>query len=257
MFEDISPDLKLAANVSPCEWILSSLQPWGRDGLRLWSFMPEGFEAYARVFHPLLFGKRNSDDVQRSWASVAAERGLTLSPDISLYEVLGAEQFTETGQYVRPEGHPADGELPAAVCEGLVRTLTPHTTTPETCWFGVWVGVLGAGVPLRSGGGTRRERREDQARVDEVQARLDALPKLDCGEGREHVLFKGPIDAACSIHPHGWVTPALWWPDDRAWTVVTEIDGVCTFVGGSRSAIDDVLASDLESIEVTLEVHIS
>ena len=38
-------------------------------------------------------------------------------------------------------------------------------------------------------------------------------------------------------------SPNLWWPDDRAWCVATEIDLAWTYVGGSAALIDDVLAS--------------
>ena len=38
-------------------------------------------------------------------------------------------------------------------------------------------------------------------------------------------------------------SPNLWWPDDRAWCVATEIDLAWTYVGGSGALISDVLAS--------------
>ena len=38
-------------------------------------------------------------------------------------------------------------------------------------------------------------------------------------------------------------SPNLWWPDDRAWCVATEIDLAWTYVGGSAALISDVLAS--------------
>jgi hypothetical protein len=40
------------------------------------------------------------------------------------------------------------------------------------------------------------------------------------------------------------VVPAnLWWPDDRAWCVATEIDLAWTYVGGPAALIGDVLAN--------------
>ncbi len=48
----------------------------------------------------------------------------------------------------------------------------------------------------------------------------------------------------------------LWWPEDRAWIVITEIDGFSTYVGGSRSALQNVLASpDVEAIEAALDTY--
>ena len=42
----------------------------------------------------------------------------------------------------------------------------------------------------------------------------------------------------------------LWWPEDRAWCVATEIDFVSTYLAGSQKLIDAVLASGLEVLQV-------
>lgn len=70
--------------------------------------------------------------------------------------------------------------------------------------------------------------------------------------------FRGPLDAACGFEPSGWyASPNLWWPDDRAWIVLTEVDGYSTYVGGSRPLVHDLLSSrDVETIEVTLDTRI-
>jgi hypothetical protein len=105
VFEGIPPDVDLVRDVSAADWIVSSLRPWDGDYARLWSFMPEGFEACARVFHPLLFGEHYSDDFQRSWREVGAEHGVELTPDVSLSEVLGVSEDDRGDVYVRPTGH--------------------------------------------------------------------------------------------------------------------------------------------------------
>ncbi len=77
--------------------------------------------------------------------------------------------------------------------------------------------------------------------------------------GREQFLFRGHVRAACSLEPMpgDYVSPSAWWPDDRAWMVVTEVDGFTTYVGGTRDAIDAILtSSDLESIEVPHDVRL-
>lgn len=49
-------------------------------------------------------------------------------------------------------------------------------------------------------------------------------------------------------------SPSMWWPADRTWFVATEVDGFSSYVGGSRAAIDGVLASsELETIQVTAQ----
>ena len=52
--------------------------------------------------------------------------------------------------------------------------------------------------------------------------------------------------------------PQLVWPADHAWCVASEIDWDSTVVGGSRAAIDAVLATDsLETFEVTADDDLS
>jgi hypothetical protein len=36
----------------------------------------------------------------------------------------------------------------------------------------------------------------------------------------------------------------MWWPADRAWCVVTDVDLVTTYVGGSAGCIADLLATE-------------
>jgi hypothetical protein len=84
------------------------------------------------------------------------------------------------------------------------------------------------------------------------------MPDFD----RSYLLFEGPIDAAGELG--GWVDwggerefiqqqPSLWWADDHAWCVATEIDFEFTHVGGSRELIDNLLAlPELEVQRTTL-----
>ena len=46
----------------------------------------------------------------------------------------------------------------------------------------------------------------------------------------------------------------IWWPEDRAWCVATDIDLCDTYVGGSRECIEAVLSSPkLEALPTTLD----
>jgi hypothetical protein len=36
----------------------------------------------------------------------------------------------------------------------------------------------------------------------------------------------------------------LWWPEDRAWFVATDIDLMSTYVGGSAACVADLLAAE-------------
>ena len=68
----------------------------------------------------------------------------------------------------------------------------------------------------------------------------NAGPPRAHGQHRDYFLFTGPVTAATSfrgvIHAEWnpelsarWdQSPSLWWPEDRAWCVGTDIDGYST-----------------------------
>jgi hypothetical protein len=134
------------------------------------------------------------------------------------------------------------GELPGDLLDRLSDVLIQHTSTPDNCWFCIWEGYAwmhggravtgnppGLAPPvIRSGG--------------RVQ-----LP------GRNYYLYRGDVAAAKTFVPLPWnLRPNLWWPDDRAWCVATEIDNVATYVGGTNELAAVLLAdAALDAIPVT------
>jgi len=65
--------------------------------------------------------------------------------------------------------------------------------------------------------------------------------------GRDYILLQGPLASALAIGLHAddeWPadqSPNLFWPDDRAWIVSTEIDLNSTLVAGSHRLIEELL----------------
>jgi hypothetical protein len=153
-----------------------------------------------------------------------------------------------------------DGELPPEICDALVAVLGPHTRTPELCWFCLWEGNGAfwsqSHAPLVTDDATRQESDRYGASARAQDEILNSTPRVEA-HARSYFLFRGPLDAACGFEPGGsYTSPNLWWPEDRAWIVITEVDGFSTYVGASRAALEDVLASsDVETIEVTLDTH--
>ena len=50
------------------------------------------------------------------------------------------------------------------------------------------------------------------------------------------------IDAVLDLTiGHQSLTPNWWWPDDRAWIVVSELDAPSTYVGGSAALAQAIL----------------
>lgn len=62
---------------------------------------------------------------------------------------------------------------------------------------------------------------------------------------RHYLVVRGPLDALPTWYRWRIAGRNYWWPDDRAWIVVTEIDGFTTYVGASHSCVERVVASPL------------
>jgi hypothetical protein len=134
-----------------------------------------------------------------------------------------------------PEGYnpgmgPSWGSLPVPERLALVDVLRPATTSPDHCWFCLWEGHGDL---------------DDQGVAERVQ-----LP------GRDYLFYAGPVEMALESPPglEAWdQAPNLWWPDDRAWCVATEIDYAWTYVGGTSRLIDRLLADErLEALPAHL-----
>jgi hypothetical protein len=181
------------------------------------SLVPAGFESYVRVFHPA-YRRTGLDQVRVSWAEIAAATGKEAHPAMQLSAFTGSDQDHDalTGVF---DDAPEVGSLPPELAGPLVNVLARRTTTPGSCWFAVWEGF----------GGLREEVR---------RAPRFALP------GREYHLLRGTVDALTAnvdLAPFEQ-TPNLWWPDDHAWCVATEIDLNTTYIGCDRACCDRVIA---------------
>lgn len=111
----------------------------------------------------------------------------------------------------RDEVH--EGGLPHPAARRLVRVLASATASPDSCRMAVWNGW----------------------------GDMPAAPEVIHLPGRDYVLLSGAVNAAAEpLWSHGGSTshyqsPSLWWPDDRAWCVATEVDFAWTYVAGSES----------------------
>ena len=208
-------------------WIAEALHPFGQD---VGSLVPPVFEAYARVFHPAVRYPDDEDwlppgevsdepDEDVTWAEVAAFNGRTAHPAMEWASITGSWEFR--GNDDQPgvwNDAPAEGHLPTGVAARLAAVLGRHTTTPADCWFAVWSGF---------------------GFVGDRETTLD-LPR------REYVLSRGPAGhAAANLAEEPSEQSAnLWWPDDRAWFVATDVDLMTTYVGGASACIADLVAAD-------------
>jgi hypothetical protein len=122
----------------------------------------------------------------------------------------------------------------------LCALLAGHTATPERCFFCLWDGWAWIGRASYT-----------LLRSDEpVQPRFSAeelsRPRVRHPQ-RDYLLLEGPLTAAIELGDDPGTSmfdpqsPNLFWPEDRAWCVASEIDFDSTLVGGTTELVDAIL----------------
>jgi hypothetical protein len=239
--EVIENVVEVPGSADAAAWLTDRIIGFGESVL---SIVPSGFEAYARVFHPACpggsFFNLRPGQTPLTWAEVAKSRGTTVHRAMQWPSLIGT--YTSSN-YPRAPDHPgvepATGELPLEVVRVAMELLKRQTRSPERCWFAVWEGF---------------------GRLSDF---VTTAPTFDLPH-RHYYLLVGPIEAVLEsvedppravveaglVWPH-YQSPNLWWPDDRAWCVATELDMQSTYIGGSRACVDQLLREDrLEVYEV-------
>ena len=153
---------------------------------------------------------------------------------------------------------PNNGSLQSDLLAALCETLAEHTTTRQSCFFCLWDGH--GWLPDKPTGGDLAFTASADApqnipsmpiqpstALPPFPTDVENYPKLDL-PFRNYFLFEGPLDAARQF---GWrltedcfmpESPNLFWPEDRAWCVASEIDLYCTLVAGSEALAEALIA---------------
>ena len=204
-------------------WIRERLHPFAQD---VGSLVPEGFADYARIFHPAHRG-----DEPVTWRAIAETNGRTVHREMQFGNIAGSWRESP-----RPDlwtSAPPSGTLPPELARVLAAVLRAHTATPERIWFAAWEGWGGFDP---------------------------ATPRFE-HPNRRYYLAAGTIDdAAATVYPDAWAaqSASMWWPDDCAWFVATEVDLDSTYLGASRACIDALLARrQIEAVRAELSDSIT
>jgi hypothetical protein len=258
--------LQPVADVSVGAWIAPRLGPFGSS---VGSIVPRGFEAYARVLHPPTAA---NDDARVSWAEVCAATGHEPHALMAWDDIAGVVETRVDRTLVRTSawsgGEPEEGNLDPRALRALCRRLEAHPSEAQRCFFALWEGygwIHGSPAvdTLRPeptswvGRFIRRLRRRPDAVPPGLPEEAVAGPRLR-HPGREYLLFSGPLHAATALGwqaDHDWFlpqSPNLFWPEDHAWCVATEIDLRSTLIGGTAQLIASLVGEvELEAWPVS------
>ena len=245
------------ADPSVGDWLAPRLGPFGAA---VGSLVPRGYEAYARVLHPM----RDATGAPVSWATVAAATGRVVHPTAQSWRVVGrpSPHRAQAESAAWPGDEPATGSLDSRSLRALMPVLGRHTVGDLVAAF--WEGTSWTGgMQLVACLGDEQGVQPPPVRApDDLAPEIVHRPKLELPH-RAYVLFHAsPGDlvdlaehrARADVEPFrpDWRTPNLLWSDDHAWCLATEVDLDSTVVGGSRALVDDLLgAPGLEVLEVT------
>jgi hypothetical protein len=162
--------------------------------------------------------------------------GMVIPPGFDAYACLLHSEQSDDDQV---RGHPSLEGI-----RSLAGVLRGATSTPDSCLFCVWNGWgwlhVSAGA-IASVGPEHPGRRDQLIEVEQFAASAPLVGD----QYREYHLFSGPIEAVVdsSLEAMPYQAPSLWWPDDEAWIVASEIDLSWTYVGGAPEVIDRVTAA--------------
>ena len=242
--------LRFATDVSAAEWVTERIGPFGSG---VGGLVPHGFEAYARVLHPAW----RTGDHWVTWAEVAAWAGRTMHPRAQFKSI--ASPAAGGGRGPLPwQADPDSGMLQPGLLSTLCDILAAHTSTPDRCWFCVWDGYSRSPGPDATVVSVAPDGAPDESsQVGVLPPPFPpggaSLPEVDLPE-RPCVLLQGPLDAAGELGMSMFdQSPSLFWPDDRAWLVATDIDLDSTYLGGSAALVRDLVADQrLEAVPASV-----
>ena len=223
-------DVTLVEDPSTAHWVKERLLPVlpDEEGVKAGSIVPPGFDAYGRIFHPAhryISETRRHETVR--WTEIAFKNGLTVHPEMQFHSILGK---SPSERYQQPEwgSLPSVGRLDPAEIGLIAEVLAEFTKTPELCYFCIW---------------------EGSSIVSQSRYRKHHV--VEAG-GYEYLVFRGRLDVV-PVHD----SPNIWWPEDRAWCVASDIDAFDTLVGGSRECIARLIAHPgLEVLPIGIEDRI-
>ena len=213
----LPPSVRPLQDASLFRWIEQRVRPGVRGEARVYFLLPDGFEAYARI---LRLAYQRTTDYPVRWSEIAAQVGTTLHSEADFEKLAGPSSTIGT--------KPRQGQLPTVEARELVRILRKFTTSPR-CLFAIWEGWGGMASLLQGA-----------VSIPDARESLWAL-RWRPWTPRWNYLTMG----FCAL------PPVSGGQRTRPGLSARAFDELSTFVGGSRACIDEILASGIETFEVS------
>lgn len=191
-----------ANSIASADWLTSEFPG---PPLLVSTFVPETFPRVIRVLNPFV----GAGGRKLRWSAVGQELGIPIDGTAN-GEKLCRKYEARTGEKVNVDFGTLDPEIASAVADVLSR----HTSTPDECYFAVWIGYSGI-------------------RDDLTKAPVVLLPPE-----RQMYLLQGPVRAAAeAIDEHQSRRSLRWWPADKAWCVGNDLYADSVYVAASQETI--------------------
>jgi hypothetical protein len=204
------------------------LDPDLTRGVRVGDVLPTAFGAYVRIMHPV-----PTPGGPTTWADIAERTGRVAHSRMQ-WQAIAYPAPGHDAPMVSGDG-PAQGVLASELASALIDILSIHTGTPESCFLAIWHDA--PGLPATSGTDVEHGGRTYHLFTTDLSTLARPLVVDPDGD---------PVQPPVSAH--------LWWPDDHAWFVATEVDFRSTLVGTSRVCADQILDDPtFETYEVAID----
>jgi hypothetical protein len=219
-----------SAEVGKADWIAERLHPFAHD---VGSVIPDCFDSYIRVLHPAT-GWTAQGQAKVRWAQIGEWNARTMHPEVQFHSIASPADGSK-GR------HTGIRRLPTAASSEMRRAGWSR------CWLSTRPPSIGAGFACGAGYGWGRAAplvrglwRQTRYLPDPIPRSVRDWPRVELA-GRDYFQYSGPITDALAFVATKHQTRNLWWPQDRAWCVASEIDLCWTYVGGTRAMADQLL----------------
>lgn len=252
------------------------------------TFVPRGFEAYARILHPI---ERDRPKAPETWETISTAEPMEFERELVSWKTVAAVQGQQIHKYTQGTSlgpidvqasvqeffdalgwrysQTLEGNLEINTLGRVAGVLAKHTSTPQRGVAALWDG-WGSGTPVRYSSAKPTRWGSSAARAVHTARNLKRVlegqeVKLELA-GRSHKLFAAGVLEFIEpvwVERAPWIeevwnvqSPSILWPQDHAWILVTEVDYDSTIIAGSKQLIDALLGTDiLEVFEVASDIE--